>query len=115
MEKQNDKLLGITIDDELKFDEQITNICIKANRKLIVLTRMRKYLGFIKVRLLLKPFFESRFKYCALTWMFYSRKTNNRINKLHERTLRLVYNDYKSTFADFLAKDGSFTIHHYKI
>ena len=28
------KLLGITIDDELKFDEHLTNICIKANRKL---------------------------------------------------------------------------------
>ena len=76
---------------------------------------MRKYVDLNKVRLLFKFFFEFHFNYCPLTWIFYSRKTNNRINKLHERTLRLVYNDYKSTFADFLAKDGSFTIHHYKI
>ena len=76
---------------------------------------MREYLGFSKVILLFQPFFESRFKYCALTWMFNSRKTNNKINKLHERTLRLVYNDYESKFADFLTKDGCFTIHHYKI
>ena len=47
--------------------------------------------------------------------MFYSRKTNNRINKLHERALRLVYNDYESTFEDLLTKDGSFTLHHYNI
>ena len=47
--------------------------------------------------------------------MFYSRKTNNRINKHRKRALRLVYNDYESTFEDLLTKDGSFTIHHYKI
>ena len=47
--------------------------------------------------------------------MFYSRKTNNRINKLHERPLRLVYRDYESTFEDLLTKDGSFTVHHYSI
>ena len=44
--------------------------------------------------------FESQFKYFPLTWMFYSRKTNNRISTLRERALRLVYNDYESTFED---------------
>ena len=47
--------------------------------------------------------------------MFYSRKTNSRINKLHERTLTLVYSDYESTFQDLLTKDRSFTVHHYSI
>ena len=41
-------------------------ICIKANRKLTVLTKMRKYLDFSKVRLLFKSYFESQFKYCPL-------------------------------------------------
>ena len=43
-ENRTVKLLGIKIDNELKFDEYLTNICIIENRKLIVLTRMRKYL-----------------------------------------------------------------------
>ena len=47
--------------------------------------------------------------------MFYSRKTNNRINKFHERALRLVYSDYESTFDDLLTKDESFTVHRYNI
>ena len=99
-ENRTVKLLGITIDIELKFDEHLTNVCIKANRKLTVLTRMRKNLDFSKVGLLLKTVFESQFKYYPLTWMFYSRKNNNRINKLHERAPWLVYNDYESTFED---------------
>ena len=76
---------------------------------------MRKYLDFNKVRLLFKSFLESQFKYCPLTWMFHSGKSNNRINKTHERDVRLVYSDYESTFEDLLTKDGSFIAHHYKI
>ena len=47
--------------------------------------------------------------------MFYSRTTNHKINKLHERTLRLVYDDYTSTFDELPEKDNSFTGHHYNI
>ena len=77
--------------------------------------RIRKYLNIDKVRILFKAFFESQFKYCPLTWMFHSRNTNNKINRLHERALRIVYNDYKSSFENLLETDGSFSVHHYNI
>ena len=47
--------------------------------------------------------------------MFHSRKLNNKINKLHERALRIVYKDDYSTFNDLLARDGSCTIHHHNL
>ena len=65
--------------------------------------------------MLFKGFFDSQFKYCPLTWMFYSRNTNHKINLLHERALRLVYNDYELPFEKLLEKDGLFTAHHYNI
>ena len=43
--------------------------------------------------------------------MFHSRMLNNRINKIHERTLRIVYNDDQSPFNELLNRDNSFTIH----
>ena len=43
--------------------------------------------------------------------MFHSRKLNNRINKIHERSLRLVYEDRASSFEELLIKDNCFTIH----
>ena len=43
--------------------------------------------------------------------MFHNRTLNNKINKLHERALRLVYKDDVSTFRELLDKDNSFTIH----
>ena len=43
--------------------------------------------------------------------MFHSRTLNERINKIHERALRIVYKDNTSSFEDLLLKDNSVTIH----
>ena len=39
------------------------------------------------------------------------RSLNRRINRIHERCLRMVYNDYESSFELLLEKDGSVKIH----
>ena len=59
----------------------------------------------------MKAFIESQYGYCPLIWMFHSRGVNNKINHLHERSLRIVYKDNISSFEDLLKKDRSFTIH----
>ena len=43
--------------------------------------------------------------------MYYSRKLNNRINRIHERALRIAYHDQNSSFDELLIKDKSLTIH----
>ena len=47
--------------------------------------------------------------------MFCSRKTNRKINFIHERALRLTYYDYESTFEELLKKAKSLSIHHRNI
>ena len=54
----------------------------------------------------MKAFIASGFGYCPLIWMFHSRKLNSRVNKLHERALRIVYHDYASSFTDSLRKSA---------
>ena len=55
-----------------------------------------------KRKMLLRVFIESQFSYYPLIWMFYSRTLNNKINRLHEKALRIVYGDYKSRFDELL-------------
>ena len=50
------KLLEITLDNNLKFDKHVSNICSKANRKLSTLTRVAKFLPFKKRLILFKAF-----------------------------------------------------------
>ena len=105
------KLLGVKVDNKLDFTEHVSTICIKANLKLHALSRISKFMNKNKLRILTKAFIESQFGYCPLIWMFHHRTLNNKINKLHERALRLVYNDHNSSFNELLNMDNSFTIH----
>ena len=105
------KLLGIQIDHKLNFEEHISNICKKVSLKIHALARISQYMSVDKLRMIMKAFIESQFGYCPLIWMFHSRMLNNKINKLHERALRLVYKEKQLTFEDLLLKDGSVTVH----
>ena len=64
-----------------------------------------------KRRTLFKAFVEFQFKYCPIVWMFHSRRTNNKINRLHERALSIVYDGDVLTFDPLLAMDIFFCIH----
>ena len=110
-ESRYEKLLGLTIDKNLNFDKHLSILCKKVRGKVSALTRMVKIIPFDKKRLLLKTFIESQFSYCPLIWMFCSIGMNNKINRIHERALRLVYEDYTTSFEDLLSRDKSVTIH----
>ena len=84
-----------------------------ANKILNVLHRFASHVSLGKQRMHLRAFIESQFSYCPVIWMFHSR-TLNKINRLHEKALRIVYGDYKSKFDELLEKDGSFNICHRK-
>ena len=64
-----------------------------------------------KKRLLLNAFFMSQFSYCQLVWMSHILTKNNKINRLHERCLRLIYNYKKSSFEQLLEIDSSVSVH----
>ena len=59
----------------------------------------------------MKTFIESQFSYCPLVWMFHGRTINMIINRLQERALRIVYQDYVSSFETLLERDNSCTIY----
>ena len=58
--------------------------------------------------------FRSQFNYYPLIWMFHSLTNNMKINRLHARCLRIIYNDKQSSFIKLLEKDNSVSIHQKK-
>ena len=114
-ESPKEKLLRFDIDKDLKFNEYVLSLCKKAGQKLSVLKRICNYMNFKQRKILMKSFIEAQFGYCPLIWMFCGRTENNKINHIHERSLRIVYKDYSSSFNDLLKKAETFTIHHRNI
>ena len=50
-----------------------------------------------------------------LVWMFCSRQTNNMINNIHERAMRIVLNDHISDFETMIRNIVNITSHHRNI
>ena len=96
---KSQKLLVINIDHLFTFNEHVSKLCKKASQKLHAIARISSYLNKNKLRLIMNAFFSFQFGYCPFVWMFHNRRHNNKINRLHERMLRIVYKDYKSSFA----------------
>ena len=111
----NKKLSGIDLNNRLGFDTHVANISNRVTKKLHDSATISQYINIHKQRTTMKAFIASKFDYCPLVWMFHSRKLNSRVNKLHERTLKMVYQDYASSFTELLEKDNSTTIQKYPV
>ena len=85
--------LGILIDHKLTFKSHLLKIVRKVNQKLHALARMSKYMSQKKLTIIVKAFVSSQFACCPLIWMFHRKQINHEINKLHERALKILYND----------------------
>ena len=104
------EISGITLDRNLNFKRHIKKICRKAGQKLSALLRTSSHINTDKKTLLYKSIIKSQFAYCHLVWMFCFRQSNNLINKVHERALKLIYQD-NCNFQVLLEKQHDFLIH----
>ena len=95
--------------------KNINELWKKGNFKLHALTRCAKFSITEKRRLIFKAFIISQFNYCPLVWMFHTKQLNNRINSLHEKALRVTYQDRNSSFSELLNLDKSVSIHYRNI
>ena len=101
------KVVKYECDTKLPFETHLKIVCKKVSHKLHALARVSNYISQRKLRIIMKEFITSQFGYCPLEWMFHSRKSNNKINNLHEKALRLNYEDRQSTFEELLIQHKS--------
>ena len=55
-------------------------------------------MDFAKRHMLVNVFYLSHFSFCPLVWMCHTRIKSNKINRLHERRLRLISKGKQSSF-----------------
>ena len=104
---KSEKLLGIHIDENLTFEPHVGSFCKEASQKCNAFARIVYSLKLDQRKLLLNAFITSQFSYAPVDWMFHNRQLNNHINRIHVRTLRILYQDHHSTIDKLLAKDSS--------
>ena len=104
--------MGIKIDNKLNFNNLLMKYAKKAGQKLNALSKVAPYMDLPKRCMLLNAFFFlSQFSYSPSVWIFHCRGTNNKINMLHERCLRIIYSDTKDVYESYIAIQKMFTNH----
>ena len=100
------KLLGINIDNKLNFHHHTSLVCKKAARQLNALQRLSKYLDFKSKLRIYESFIASNFVYCSIVYNSFNIGQDRKMEKLNERAIRLVCNDYINPYEELLKRTG---------
>ena len=111
-------VLGITL--KTKYSYSITSLWKiaknkKSSQKIAALSRLSSYLHNSEKNLIFNSMIKSHFSYYPLVWMFCLKTSNNVVNKLHERSIRIILNDYISDFNILLENKNDICNHHRNI
>ena len=105
------KLLGVTIDSQLKFDDHVKALCQKANTKVSAFSRVAPYLNHEKGKILYNTFVMSNFNYCPLIWMYHGKTSNNKVDRVQKRAQRVLHNDFNTQFEVLLETTDERKVH----
>ena len=104
------EMLGVILDEKLKFDQHVSKVCRKVTQKIAVLRRMRNMLPFELRKAIYNSFITPHYNYCAETWHFCSKSSLNKLEKVNERAIRFVFKDKNTPYCDLLKQLGRATL-----
>ena len=81
------------------------------SQKTAALSRLSSYLHNSTKKLIFNLIKKLQFSYCPLLWMLCSKTSKNMINKLHERSLKIILNDYPNNFNILLENNNDINNH----
>ena len=104
------KVLGIIIDNHLRFGQHMSSLCSKAPMQLNALGRLQKYMGKPEKVAIVNSFIYANFNYCPLVWHFSTCESIRKIEIIQKRFLTIVLDDYDSDYDVLLRKSGKVTM-----
>ena len=104
------EILGLTVDENLKFEKYISKICRSASGQLHAIHRLNRYLKPKTRTLVINSFILSNFSYCPLVWCFLSARQSSKIDKIIEKSLRIIDNENGLSYKDLLEKYGKSSV-----
>jgi len=98
------KLLGVTIDNKLSFNEHVAEVIRKVSNQLQVMKRHKRLIPQTAKIILYKAYFLPHLNYCSLVWHHCGKRNADKLENLNQRCLRFVFNDFQSNYENLLKK-----------
>ena len=108
-------ILGIDVDECLRFDKHINKICQQASLKVSALRRIAKYLDPKGLLTLYKAQVRPHLEYASHSWLSSAPTHLSKLDKIQRRALRLIQEDFPDLSLDTLEhrRDvGALTVFH---
>ena len=100
------QLLGVTLDNKLKFDSHVASICRKVGGQVNALNRLKNVLPCKTKEALYRAFILPHFDYCSQIWHHCGARNTKKLERVNERALRLVYKDKNNSYDRLLSWIG---------
>ena len=104
-------ILGLDIDCKLTFTDHINKLCAKTSAQINAIMRIKSGLDRESKLALYNSFIISNFQYCNVVWMFTGRTNLNRLDRLNERAIRMIYNDKVTDYHVLLMQNNQLSVY----
>ena len=101
------KLLGVTIDDDMSFKTHVSSLCKKASGQMKALSRLSSMLSVQSKQDIYNSFIMSNFMYCTTVWHTCNITSARKIEKMQERCLRFVLDDWQNSYSQLLIQSNN--------
>ena len=99
------KVLGVTIDNQLSWEEQVDNISKKVSQGIGVVRRAKLFVKYDTLQILYNSLVQPYFEYCSLVWGNCCDSLKEKLQKLQNRAARVITGDsYDTRSKDILQK-----------
>ena len=105
------KILGVHLDKDLSFTKHVSNLCKTTARQVNILGRLTKQLSHESKLKILHSFIMSNFNYCSLIYHESGSTNERKLEKIQERALRTVFNDFQTVYSELLTKANMNKLH----
>ena len=109
------KLLGVILDVNVQFLEHIKQMSTKTSRRIGVLSRLRNLIPTTAKLTIYKTAVMPHFTYCSLVWHFCKASDRRKLERINERGLRKVYNDWSASYDDLLSRAKMTTLYNRRL
>ena len=99
------KTLGVLIDDNLCWNEQIDNISKKVSKGIGMLRRAKPFVSFETLKYIYQALVQPSFDYCSMVWGNCGEDSKEKLQRLQNRAARVITGDtYEIRSTDILKK-----------
>ena len=84
-------VLGVTVNEQLSWNDHITNICKRACQRLYVIRRVKPYMSKKELHATHCAFITSLFDYCCPVFVFLPKFLCERLRRIEKRSHNIIY------------------------